>query len=336
MSSVGPRNESRAFRMRCWRIDFGSWVAAFGVIAGYLAVVFALHAAELIALVSCLFAWAILVGLASEGGRRLQNAPIIHFLDQASKRDETLEFNQEDATSAYRAIASLPFQMRKARLFGGLACVFVVPPMMWIFGFEAWMTFERVRSFAIIALVVSLLGGLLCFFWARQGFSFWRTKIAESVGLSGDRASLGAKVSLEQQLLVAVTIPALASMLLIVDVVRINQCDIDEARAAEWAALVVQKISVSAREVDLADRIENQLPSKEFWPMPIEIVEIRPDRVEATSAVKSLSQEFLDRLDQQLEMGPWRWPGPASQRVGGGRVPQARRRDDVGRKGPAC
>jgi len=303
MSSVDPRAESRAFRMRCWKIDFGSWIAAFVVIAGYLAVVFALPVAESIALVSCLFGWAILVGLASEGGRRLQNAPIIRFLDQASKRDETPESDQADATFAYRAIASLPFQMRKARLFGGLACVFVVPPMMWIFGFEAWMTFERFRSFAIIALVVSLLGGLMCFFWARQGFSSWRTKIAESIGASDDRAALGAKYSLKQNLLIAVTFPALASILLIVDVVSVNLCDIREERAAEWATLVVQKVSESAAEVELAERIENQLPSEEFWPMPIEIVEIRPDRVETTPALKTFSREFLDRLDRQLQSG---------------------------------
>lgn len=302
MSPLDPPNESRAFRARFWKIDLGSWIAAFIVIAGYLVVLFDLSRAESLTLGGCLLGWTIIVGMASEGERRLHSAPITRFFDRSSSDDEVI-VDQADAAFAYRAIVSLPFQMRRAKLYGCMASVVVLPPMMWVLGYESWIGFERIRSFAMIALVVSLLGGTLCFYWARQGFASWRVDIAASAGDSASGPSSAVEYSLTKNLILAVTVPALASILLVVDVVSENIRDIEEGRATEWAALVVETVASSAADSSVPDRVASVLPPEAFWPMPVEIIEVRPDQIDTTIAARNTSRRFFNQLETQLRSG---------------------------------
>ena len=302
MSSLDSRNESRAFRIRCWKVDLGSWIGSFAVIAGYLVALFELSAPESLALAGCLGGWAVVVGLASEGGRRLQNVPIIRFLDQDSRGDE-IGRDRSNADSAYHAIAALPLRMRTARLIGCLASIVVVPPMMWVLGFELWLSVERIQSYAIISMIVSTLGGMLCFYWAKQGFYSWRVLIADSVDDSERRSALESQGSLKRSLLFAVALPVLATLLLVVDVVSENMRDLGAERASEWAMFVVESISDSAPGTSLSDRVANQLPPEEFWPMPIELVEIRSDRIDAESTSKNISHRFLEFLGREVQLG---------------------------------
>ena len=313
MSSSDWKNGSRAFRICCLTIDFGSSFAAFGVIAGYLIVLFDLSSAESLALGCSLFGWAGVMGLASEGGRRLQNASIIRFLDDVApgfqddedRQGSGLQSRGPDASIAYRAIVSLPIQMQKARLFGGLATILVIPPMMWIFGFESWMTAERIRSFAIISLVTSLIGGALLFYWAKRAFGDWRILIAGQAAVFEPGVGEGAArpYSLDRKLLVAVVVPTLASILLVVDIVGESRRDASERVASEWASLVVDSISFGDSSLSLADRISRELPATKFWPMPIEVIEIRADRVDASASGSDLSRRFLDLIDGELQIG---------------------------------
>jgi methyl-accepting chemotaxis protein len=288
--------------MRCWRVDIGSWVAAFVVIAGYLVALFELSAEESLALAGCLGGWAVVVGLASEGGRRLQIAPIVHFLDQESENDE-IKVGSVEGTSAYQAIVSLPFWIRRVKMFGWLASIIVVPPMMWVLGFDMWLSVERIRSFAIISVIVSILGGMLSFYWAKAGFEPWRWVIAESAADSDSRLAPMPRHSLRKNLLMAITFPVLASLLLVVDVVSENMRDIGEERAARWASLVVEAAYSSDRGGSLSERLASQLPSNEFWPMPVELVELRPDRIAANSLARPLSGRFREVLDRAVQQG---------------------------------
>jgi len=289
--------------MSCWRVDLGSWAAAFVVMLGYLIVLFELSTAESLALAGCFGGWAVIVGFAGAAGHRLRNASIVSFLD-ADLDGEERAVDSTRAAHAYHSIASLPSRMRRARIVGVLASILVVPLMMWVLGFEQWSSFERIRSFAIIALIVSVFGGMISFYWAKRGLEPWRQVIAESVAEVDLRSASGPNDSMQRSLLIAVVVPVLASLLLFADVVSEHTRGIRETRAARWAKLVVETVSASDPGEALSDRIANRLPSKAFWPMPVDLFEIRPDRIDPDSARKHFSQRFQFLLDRATQQGP--------------------------------
>ncbi len=302
MNSLDSQYGSRAFQMRRRQIELGSWVAASAVVAGYLIAQFELSVSESLALAGCLAAGAGIAFLIGEMARRMQDAPILRFLDREAD-DEGGALDVSIGSSAYHAIASTPFRMRRARIFACLASVIVVPPLMWMLGFPSWLDVERIQSFAIISMIVSILGGMICFYWAKQGFEPWRRISAESAGDSDLHDLSMPHDSLRKNLLLAITFPIVASLLLFVDVVGENARDIDEERAARWASLVVDVVADTDSGDSLSDRVARQLPPKAFWPMPIELTEFRPDRIDPDSLGRQRSQRFHELLDRQIQQG---------------------------------
>ena len=301
MSTTDLEQGSRAFNRQCLKIDLLSPMPAFVATLGYLALMFDQGTPERVTLAGCLVGSAIVVGLIAEAGRRRHALPIIRYLDRNSSGVAGGN-TAADASSAFRAIVSLPLQMQRTKFFACLVSIIIVPPLMWAMGFEVWLGVERVRSLAMISLVVSLMGGTLLFYWAKQSFAGLRTALASVAGDPATRSGLVTRHSLQRKLLLAVAAPAFASALLAIDVVNENMRSSAENDAVQWAMIAVESVGDADAELPLATRVARQLPHEKFWPMPLEMLEIRSDRLGGISAAVA-SGPFLDALDQALEQG---------------------------------
>jgi methyl-accepting chemotaxis protein len=292
---------SRAFRRKSWKLDLLSPIPAFVLTLGYLTLLFDLASLEGVALASCLMGSAIVVGFVAESGRRRQAMPITRYLEENAGGVDAGKTGA-DASLALRAVVSLPMQRQRVKVLGGLAPIIIVPPLMWAMGFDAWLSFERVRSLAMISLAVSLMCGMLVFYWAKHSFVGLRMALASVACDPSSRSDLIARHSVQHKLLLAVAVPAFVSVLLVVDVVREDMRSTSETEAAQWALLAVDSIAGADAELPLAARVASQLPPEKFWPTPLDTAEIRLDRL-GDVAGEGASGPFLEALDRRLEIG---------------------------------
>ena len=301
MRTSDLERRSRAFRWQYWKIELSSPMPAFVSTLGYLAWMFDLGSSEWATLAGCLVASAIVTSMIAEGGRRRRTDPIVRYLSQNFSRVGGGS-TAADASLAFHAIMSLPLQMQRTKFFACMASIILVPPLMWAMGFDAWVSAERLRSLALISLVGSLMSGTLFFYWAKKSFAGLQTSLASVAGDSVTRSGLSAGYSLRRKLLLAVVLPAFSSVLLVVDVVHENMRSSAENEAARWAMIAVESIGNADAELPLAARVASQLPQEKFWPMPLDTVEIRSDRLGGPFAAHA-SSPFLDALDRRLELG---------------------------------
>ena len=296
-----PEQLSRAFKGRCLMIDLLAPIPAYVLTLGYLGLIFDLEQSEWLRLAGCLAGFAIAAGLYGDGRRRRQAAPIVRFLDRASMDGSNRSLDAE-ASAAFRSIVSLPLEMQKTKFFAGLSVIVIVPPLMWMLGFDAWFGLARIRSLAMISLVVSLMSGALVFYWAKQGFSELRAALASEAGDSIARSGLVARRSLRQKLLLAIAVPTFASVMLVVDVVQVKMHSSAEAEAVGWALIAVESVAGADASLPIAARVANQLPAEKFWPMPLRTTELQSDRLGGDSGA-DISASLREALDRELELG---------------------------------
>ena len=301
MSMSDLEQGSRAFKRQCRRIDLLSPMPAYAATLAYLSLIFDLGMSESIRLVGCLVGCAILAGLIGDGRRRFQMAPIVRFLDHdlAGVSGGRADL---DASSAFRAIVSLPLQMQRTRFYACFASIAIVPPLMWAMGFDAWLGLERVRSVAMVSLVSSLMSGVLLFYWTKQSIAGLRVAIASAAGDSETRSGLVEQYPLQRKILLVAVIPVLAIALLVMDVFNVKMRSYAEDKAIWWAMIAVESVAYADDGLPIDVRIANQLPQEKFWPMPLETIEIRSNLRGGDSAV-GVSEPFLDALDRELELG---------------------------------
>jgi methyl-accepting chemotaxis protein len=301
MSMSDLEQGSRAFRRQCRRIDLLSPMSAYATTLAYLSLIFDLGMSESIRLVGCLVGCAILAGLIGDGRRRFQMAPIVRFLDHDLAGVSGSRAGL-DASSAFRAIVSLPLQMQRTRFYACFASIAIVPLLMWAMGFDAWLGLDRIRSVVMVSLVSSLMSGVLLFYWTKQSIAGLRVAIASVAGDSATRSGLVEQYSLQRKILLVAVIPVLASVLLVMDVFNVKTRSYAEDKAILWAMTVVESVAYADDGLPIDVRIANQLPQEKFWPMPLETIEIRSDRRDGDSTV-GVSEPFLDALDRELELG---------------------------------
>lgn len=292
---------SIAFRRQYWKIALLSPMPAIVLTLGYLSLLFDLTSLEGATLACCLVGSVVVAGLAAEGGRRRQTIPITRFLELNAGGGEGQEADV-DASAAFGAIVSLPLHSQRVKFLCGLAPIVFVPSLMWAMGFEAWLSGERIRSLAIISLVMSLISGMLVFYWAKFSFAGIRMLLASIVGDSNTRSRLVVRHSIKRKLLFAVVVPAFVGVLLVVDVVDENMRSNAENEAVQWAMLAAESIAGGDPELPLVERVASQLPNEKFWPMPLDMAEIRLGRLSKT-ADEDASVPFLDALDHRLGIG---------------------------------
>jgi methyl-accepting chemotaxis protein len=301
MSMSDLEQGSRAFRRQCRRIDLLSPMSAYATTLAYLSLIFDLGMSESIRLVGCLVGCAILAGLIGDGRRRFQMAPIVRFLDHDLAGVSGSRAGL-DASSAFRAIVSLPLQMQRTRFYACFASIAIVPLLMWAMGFDAWLGLDRIRSVVMVSLVSSLMSGVLLFYWTKQSIAGLRVAIASVAGDSATRSGLVEQYSLQRKILLVAVIPVLASVLLVMDVFNVKTRSYAEDKAILWATTAVESVAYADDGLPIDVRIANQLPQEKFWPMPLETIEIRSDRRDGDSTV-GVSEPFLDALDRELELG---------------------------------
>jgi methyl-accepting chemotaxis protein len=301
VTTPNPEQMLRAFKGRCLRIDLLAPMPAYALTLGYLGLIFDLEPSEWLSLAGCLAGIAIAAGLYGDGRRRRQMAPVVRFLERSSI-DVSSHSLSAEASAAFRAIVSLPLEMQKTKFFAGLSVIVIAPLLMWMMGFDAWFGPARIRSLAMISLVVSLMSGALVFYWAKQDFAALRVALASEVGDSRSRSGLVARRSLQQKLLLAVAIPAFASVLLVVDVVQVKLHSSAEGEAVGWALIAVEAVAGADGNLPIAARVASQLPAEKFWPMPLRAIELRSDRFGGDSGGE-ISAAFREVLDRELELG---------------------------------
>ncbi|HIF95257.1 MAG TPA: hypothetical protein EYQ60_19355 [Myxococcales bacterium] len=291
-----------AFNLRCWKIEIRSAFAVILTTTIYLIAFLHLDIAESLALAGCFLAWLILGGLASEIVRRLRSDSIKRFLNH-EENVESGEAGRREASAAHAAIVSLPGWMQKALLLQGIMSMVCVPAMMWVLGFGSWFEFRRLGTFATTALTVSLLGGLLTYYWARRGLAPWRVDVARRARCGDIEISGAPAPSLNTRMLAAILIPSIAGMALVFDVMSRTASEGSVETAREWVVEAVEAVAAAPQDLLLVDRVSSQLPAENFWPAPIEILEFRDNRIDLSGASKPLSAGLRAQLDQALRMG---------------------------------
>jgi methyl-accepting chemotaxis protein len=295
---------SREFSTVCRLLDLLSPIPALALVSGYLAFVLDLSGAEWGVLTTCLTGSTLLVGVLSIVNRRGLVVPILAYLD----RDRVRQANHgADADRALQAITSLPLNMLKYRFIACMMAPLVVPVLMWVVGFEAWLKADRFFSLFSVSLAAAMLGDLLVFYWAKQKFGPFRIAFAAACSDGHTSADLAPRYALNRKLMLAVVIPTFASLVLVVDLFGQSLRSVAIERAEQWAMVAVESVARAEPTDPLESRIANRLPQKDLWPIPLDVIEIQPGRLSNTSG-SIVSEVFLDALEDRLGQGEFSGP----------------------------
>jgi methyl-accepting chemotaxis protein len=282
-------------------VEAASFVAVFLTTIGYLRLVLDLESSEWFTFAGCLFGC--MVALAIVRGSRLQKQidPVLSHLHHAGAGAET-KSSIANSKQAFGVIMALPASLQRRQLVSSVASIPIVVALLWAIGSDSWIDGARIRSFAVITLVAAAVFSILLYHGARFLFTTVRQDLADAVSETNERARLVSPVSIRQKLLLAILVPALASILLVVDVVQVNLRSVATAEASRWAAVAVESVADADASLPLTDRIAARLPSPYLWPSQVHLTELSSvSDTRASSA--GFSKNFLDALDRAVVAG---------------------------------
>jgi len=289
--------ELRAADGRCHRIELVSPLLVALPSLVYLALIFELGAMEGLGLAVVLGAVALVTGVVA-ASKRAAGA-----VESASPAGSDADVEAAaDRVAAGRAILAAPIRMRGMPFIVAVATVALVPALMWLVGFGAWLGFERIYSLALIAIVSSLFASVIVFHWAKKTFAGARAQIAGAMHHRTRVLGSDSRLSVQQKVSLAIVLPAIASFLIVIDIVAVERGALESERALAWAALAIDEISQAEAELPLSVKIAGQLPREDFWPVRLEILEFA-SRPGSSDAASGLSEEFVAALDRELGQG---------------------------------
>lgn len=296
MSRTISAHGSRAFRGRYRLIQStASLPTLFGVF-GYMLLLTDLPVAEWATWWACLLVYGGVVGAISERRYWREIEPVARYLDGQDSDPGRAQL----ARTAFSALASLPIRMQRRGLVMNFLPALIFPVAMALFGHSGWLEWDRIRSYFVATLVGSLFSSGLTFYWIKRSFSDLCSELGHAVGDPAHRASLVERFSLVKKLRFAVTLPALASILLLCNVVYDSLRMAAEEAAVDWAQAALASVARADAELPVAARVEARLPDRDLWPNPMEIVEIAREESERSSLSTS-SSLLSSALDHALE-----------------------------------
>ena len=339
MAVTLPPSKVQEFRKKLRLIQStASLPTLFGVF-GYMLLLTDLAAAEWATWWFCLVVYGVVVGLVLEGRSRRELRPILHFLDadegnaawvlgadeanaaRVLGADEgnaarVLDADEGNAARilgaegggldraalarpAFAAIAALPIRLQRREFVVNFLPALIFPILMELSGYAGWLEWERLRTYVFASFVGSLFSAGLIFYWAKHSFVDLRGRLAQVMGDPNSRASLVERRSLVQKIRFAVTMPALASVLLVVNVVYDSLRLAANENAIDWSEAALAVVADADGSLPLHERVDLRLPDREFWPTALEFVEI-PASGLAAGTSGDFSASFREALEGSL------------------------------------
>jgi methyl-accepting chemotaxis protein len=296
MSAAGSRSV-RAFRTRIRLLrSTASLPTLFGVV-GYMMLLTDLPVAEWLAWWTCLAVYGVGVALALEGPYRRLVDPVARFIaTEGSSPDDP-----RVAREAFRAIMALPLRMQRTEFVANLLPALLFPVVLTLLGHSGWLEWGRLRTYGFASFVGALFSSALIFYWAKYSVARLRSELAAAVGEPASRGELVERRSLVQKLRFAVTVPALASVLLVVNVFYDSLTSAAEEAAVDWCEVALALVAAGDPDRPLGERVRDQLPDPELWPVPLSIYEVGAiaEARDVDPGVSAALLEFVDR--QQAE-----------------------------------
>jgi methyl-accepting chemotaxis protein len=203
---------------------------------------------------------------------------------------------------AFSAVASLPIRMQRREFVMNFLPALLFPVAMELLGHSGWLAWGRLRTYVFASLVGALFSSGLIFYWAKHSFASLRGKLALAVGSPAIRAGLIERCSLVQKLRFAVTMPALASVLLVVNVVYDSLQWVAQESAISWSEKAVDAVASGDPDLALEEKMRARLPDPAFWPAPLEM-QVLSSAFEAGEARSGLSAAFREGLEGRLAEG---------------------------------
>lgn len=220
-----------------------------------------------------------------------------------SSFDRSGAMSTSRVSEALDALRALPNRRQRVFLLAGLAPGIVVPTLLSLIGQGDWLDLARLRSLVVVSLVTASLSSSMMFFWTRRALAPARAAIANSaagaaaLAVLADGTAPTARLAVRLQL--AIAIPAIAGLILVVDVAAHEVRGRAEATALVWVESVVESIARIDSSRPLRERIEQALPREELWPVSTRTFAVSPGTVDGLAQAES-SAAFVSELDRQL------------------------------------
>jgi methyl-accepting chemotaxis protein len=201
--------------------------------------------------------------------------------------------------NALSAVQSLPFDRQRSSFLLGLVPILVAPPLLWLLGDGGWLELSRMRSLALACGVAAATTSTLNLFATRRCLEPLRVGIIASPAGSKAWAEREAPRSLSGRIRYAAIVPAIASLVMLLDVASHSERRAAEEAALAWASSAVESLASGERETRLSERVEKRLPAELVRPVPIRAFEFTQDTLDDAAHV-GLSAAFLAQLDRGL------------------------------------
>ncbi len=260
---------------------------------GYLGWVTGASAIEIVGML-VLFLGSAWVGLLFTGRKAL--ASVASANDSAATERSVAEGSA--AADVLAALQSLPSRRQRLLFLVGLAPVILLPLLLSLIGDGGWFEMSRLRSLVLVSVVAAAFSSNSMFYWTRRSLAPARSALAGTwAGATAPGALVGG--SLANRLQLAVALPALAGLVLVLDVASHEIRADAEANALVRLESVVESLARADSDRPLAERVERVLAGGRAWPVSTETFEISPDET-LDSVLVGSSQAFLAELDHQL------------------------------------
>jgi methyl-accepting chemotaxis protein len=207
-------------------------------------------------------------------------------------------------------ILNAPLEMRRRRFLTMLGFGLLVPLLMSLLGFPGWFSAPILSSFVLAIVVAAGSASMFQFYWARRKLRPLLARLSnEANGPSGDAVGVE-RISLTRMLQLAIAMPALATLMLTLNLVSEDRRIAAESEAIAWsrAALSMLPDQVAMLEEvdpdpdpapDLERRVETQNRIQKSWPIPVSLAVHSTDRAAGGDAAE-FSAALVPVLDGLL------------------------------------
>ncbi|MCR9097383.1 MAG: methyl-accepting chemotaxis protein [bacterium] len=195
-----------------------------------------------------------------------------------------------------RSPHTIPLQVHRTILIASLIAVVLAPALVSLVGSGGWLSPIVLRSVALYAVLNAVAVSQVAFYRARR-----RLRNVRRAPLAGHAPSREAdRPRMVSRLKVAIVAPAIAGMLLLLDVA--GHLALRDAATRTLAFAEAAGEAIAKAEGSLAQRAEASLPASAFRPGKVIVVPLASDELEA-AAMKDVPEAFVIAVDAALAQG---------------------------------
>jgi len=306
--SLTNGSRTAAFDAVVWKIEFLAPIGPLVAVLAYQMLAVDLPAMQWLSLIACFLVYTILIGFIRIRTTFRDANQIRLSLDLLGHAETSVAPDEGERTALAAAqILDWPGEMRRARLYSMLALGAVTACLMVVLGFASWLSIEVLGSFGLAMVTASVACSALQFYWARHSFRSLRNDISmNSKGfMPCETIAMGSY--LIHAIRSAVVVPALLSLLLVLNLMNADQREAAESLSLAWAETSISALLDSEIKPDpsvrLRDRVAAQNEVQRAWPLVVELSLISLDRVVGGDGTWRISNGLMDGLDRALASG---------------------------------